>query len=139
MKLHCDVMDDLLTLYLAGEASAETKALVEAHAAENPAFAERLAAAQGVTLPPIGAPALGEDAELRALKHTRQFLFLRTMFLAWAVLFTLLPLLFTFGPEGVRFVIWGRHPGLVASFWSLAAASWVAASVMHRQVRRSGL
>lgn len=139
MKLHDDVMNDLLTVYLAGEASAETKALIEARAAEHRAFAERLSAARSATLPTGEGSPLREDAELRALKHTRQFLFLRTMFLAWAILFTLLPLLFTFDPDGVQLVIWGRHPGLVVSFWSVGTVAWVAASVMHRRVRRSGL
>jgi hypothetical protein len=29
--------------------------------------------------------------------------------------------------------------GIVLSFWSIAAASWTACYVMHRQVRQSGL
>lgn len=139
MTLHDDVMTDLLTVYLAGEASAATRALVEARAAGDPGFAGRLAAARAVSLGGGEAPAVAPDAELRALGHTRQFLFLRTLFLAWGVVFTLLPLTFTFDGGGVQFVFWGRHPGLVWSFWSLAAASWAAGVVMHRRVRQSGL
>ncbi len=138
MTLHDDVMTDLLTVYLAGEASAATRALVEARAAADAGFARRLAAARDVSLE-SAAPAAAPDAELRALGHTRQFLFLRTMFVAWGVVFTLLPLTFTFGDGGAQFVFWGRHPGLVWSFWSLAAASWTAGVLMHRQVRHSGL
>ena len=139
MKLHDDVMSDLLTVYLADDVSAETKTLVETHAAENSVFAERLAAARALSLHAAAVPGPPEDAELKSLKHTRQVLFLRTMFLAWAVLFMLLPLLFTFDNGSVQFVIWGRYPALVSSFWSLAAASWVAWYVMRRQVRQSGL
>jgi hypothetical protein len=61
------------------------------------------------------------------------------MFTAGAMLFTLLPLVFTFGSSGVQFLVLGRHPGLVWSFWSLAAASWTACYVMHRRVRQAGL
>ena len=35
MKMTDDVMNDLLTLYLAGEASADTKALIESHARQH--------------------------------------------------------------------------------------------------------
>jgi hypothetical protein len=139
MTLHDDVMNDLLTVYLAGEASAATRSLVDARAAADPAFAARLAAAQRTAVPDLSLPGPAPNAEMTALKHTRQFLFLRTLFVAWGILFTLLPLLFTFDDAGVRFVLWGRYPALVTSFWSLAAASWVAAFVMHRQVRPSGL
>ena len=41
MKLTDEVMNDLLTLYLAGEASADTRALIENHARQNAAFASK--------------------------------------------------------------------------------------------------
>ena len=53
-------------------------------------------------------------------------------------LFTLLPLVFTFDRNGAEFLIPGRHPGLVWSFWSLAVAPWTAAYVMARSVRQLG-
>ena len=39
MNVTDEVMNDLLTLYLAGEASADTKALIDSHARRNAAFA----------------------------------------------------------------------------------------------------
>jgi anti-sigma factor RsiW len=134
-----EVMDDLLTMYLAGEASGATNALVEQHARAHPAFAARLAAAGALSLSDAPAPEPAGDLELRALAQTRQFLFLRSLFFAGGLLFTLLPLVFTFGDGGVQFLVLGRHPGLVWSFWSVAAASWVACVVMQRQVRGTGL
>ena len=53
MTINDAVMNDLLTLYLAGEASPETRALVEAHARTNAAFAARLQAA-GTRARPMG-------------------------------------------------------------------------------------
>jgi hypothetical protein len=139
MKLTDEVMNDLLTLYLAGEASADTRALVESHARENAAFASKIEAAGA--LPPIGMSpgAPPRDLELRTLTETRRFIFLRTMFLAGAILFTLLPLVFSFDKRGIEFLILGREPGLMWSFWSVAAAAWTACYVMHRQVRPVGL
>ena len=139
MKMTDEVMNDLLTLYLAGEASEDTKALVESHARQNAEFASRVEAAGA--LPPIGMPHGGppSDLELRTLTETRKFILLRTVFWAGAIFFTLLPLVFTFDERGVEFLVLGRHAGLMWSFWSIAVAAWTACYVMHRQVRRVGL
>ncbi|MDO8834729.1 MAG: hypothetical protein Q7V01_04000 [Vicinamibacterales bacterium] len=139
MTISDEVMNDLLTVYLAGEASADTQALVEAHARQDQAFAARLTAARSWSLPssPAGGPP--PDRGLLALKRTREFIRLRTVFVASGVLFTLLPLTFAFDGNGIQFLILGRHPGLTWSFWSIAAASWTACYVMHREVRHAGL
>jgi len=140
MTISNDVMNDLLTVYLAGDASADTKALVEEYARGNEAFAARLKSAAAFSMPGlIPGAGLPPDEDLRALRRTREFIRLRTVFTAGGILFTLLPLVFTFGPGGAEFLILGRHPGLVWSFWSLAAASWSACFVMHRRVRIAGL
>lgn len=139
MTLSDEVLNDLLTLYLAGEASPATRRLIENHAREHPAFRSRLEAAAAVSLDAIAHDGPSGDLELLTLRKARQFLFLRAIFWAGGVLFTLLPFLFTFGDGGVRFLVLGRHPGLVWSFWSLAAACWTASFVMQRQVRQSGL
>lgn len=139
MRLDDDVMNDLMTIYLAGEASAATRALVLSRAREDPGFAARLAAAEGmaVSLPAADPPS--RDAELRALTATRQFIRLRTIFAAGAVFFTLLPLAVRGGDAGIQFVFLGRHGGLVWAFWSLAAAAWSAWLVMHRRVKAAGI
>jgi anti-sigma factor RsiW len=139
MTISDNVMNDLLTMYLAGDASADTKALVEAHAREHQAFAARLAAAKSFALPEVPRGRSSNDHELRALAATRQFIWLRTMFCASGVLFTLLPLTLKFGSDGVQFLILGREPGLMWSFWSLAAASWTAFIVVNRRIGRVGL
>ena len=139
MNVSDDVMNDLLTVYLAGEASTATKALIETYARQNPAFATKVQAAGALSLGDSSNGEPSRDLELRTLAKTRQFIFLRTLFFAGAVLFTLLPLVFTFDERGAQFLILGRYPGLVWSFWSIAAASWTACYVMHRQVRDSGL
>jgi hypothetical protein len=139
MKMTDEVMNDLLTVYLAGEASADTRVLIENHARQSPAFASKLDAAAALSLVDVPQSGPSNDLELRALAQTRQFIFLRTLFWASGLLFTLLPLVFTFDERGVQFLVLGRHPGLVWSFWSIAAASWVACYVMHRQVRQAGL
>jgi hypothetical protein len=139
MNVTDDVLNDLLTLYLAGEASADTRALIEDRARREPAFAAKLEAARKVDLA-AALPAPPQDMELRALKQTRQAIFLRTLFWAAGLFFTLLPLTFQGGEgRGVEFVFLGKHPGVVWAFWGVAAASWVAYYVMNREVKRAGL
>ena len=139
MKVTDEVMNDLLTLHLAGEASADTKALIESHAGQNAAFASKLEASGALSsfrLPDGGPPS---DHELKTLTETRKFILLRTVFWAGGILFTLLPLVFTFDERGVEFLVLGRHAGLMWSFWSIAVAAWTACYVMHRQIRPVGL
>jgi hypothetical protein len=139
MNVPDEVMDDRLTVYLAGEASAATRALIESHARQNPAFASKLEAVGTLSLGGELPRERSRDLELRALAETRRFILLRTIFLACGVLFTLLPLVFTFDERGVEFLILGRQPGLVWAFWSISVASWTACYVMNRQIRPSGL
>jgi anti-sigma factor RsiW len=142
MNVTDDVLNDLLTLYLAGEASADTRALIEERARREPAFAAKLAAARDIDVAAAlpAAPPAATDAELASLKQTRQAIFLRTLFWAAGLCFTLLPLTFQGGEgRGVEFVFLGKHPGVVWAFWGVAAASWVAYWIMNREVRKAGL
>ena len=139
MNLSDDVLNDLLTIYLSGEASAGTKALIESHARQNPALASQIAAARTWSLNDSTEGVPARDLELRTLTKTRKFILLRTVFFASGILFTLLPLLFAFDERGVHFLVLGRYPGLVRSFWTVAVASWIACVVMHRQVQDTGL
>lgn len=138
MKLPRPVMDDLLTLYLAGEASPETRALVERYALENDDFAAAMHAAAEIPLTPPAEPAA--DAELRSLKMTRQFVFLRSLFMGMAIFFTLSPFSFVFNSQkGITWLMWDASHGLATSFLSIGAASWVAWWLMRREVRKAGL
>jgi anti-sigma factor RsiW len=138
MNVTDDVLNDLLTLYLAGEASADTRALIEERARLEPAFAATLTAAReldrtaarAIELPGVlGAPPA--DVELRALWLTRNAIFFRTLFIVCAIIFTSVPLFFL-AP--------GRlHPSIVRGFWLLSALAWVACWTTHRQVRKAGL
>jgi len=129
------IWNDLATLYGAGEASAETRALVEAHAREDGAFAARLRTAGAApALPEPPAP----DAALETVRRVRQFLRLRTLFFAGAVFFTLLPLSVLSRNGQVTFLLL-HEPALRNSFWSIAATSWVAWWLMNRKVTQAGL
>lgn len=133
------VVADLTALMLAGEASPGTRRFLEAYAGANPAFAASMDQAAKLRLAAPPPPPAAEDESLKAMKRVRQFTFLRTLFMASGIFFTLLPLSVRGGSAGVEFLILGKQPGLVYAFWSIAAASWIACWIMHRQVSKRGL
>lgn len=133
-----DVLEDLAALYLAGEATAGTRRLLEDYARQHPEFNHRLRGATQWAAPQPPAPAAA-DAEAQALRRTREAIRLRTLFTAMGIAFTLLPLSFTFHGNQVKMLFFPEQTGLIASFWSVAAASWVAMYVMTRAIGRRGL
>ncbi len=66
-----EVVTDLWSLYRAGDATADSKALVDSFLAEDPAFAETLRTSEQLTsaVPPLR---LSADAERRLLDEVRQ-------------------------------------------------------------------
>lgn len=68
MTVTHDVISDLWPVYEAGEASADTRALVEEYLAQHPGFAARLSA--GLKLPGMEV-SMRQDAETQALRKTR--------------------------------------------------------------------
>jgi hypothetical protein len=111
MNVSRDVITDLLPLYLAGEASADTRALVEAFFQADPEFA-RLAVqpAPVFAQPP---PAISGDSELQALRSTQALLRRRTLLLAFALFFSLFSVAFRFDHQGAYW-LWSDQPILGA-------------------------
>jgi len=91
MNLTRDVLNDLVTLYLADEASADTRALVEEQLARDPELARQVEEARSGRLPLPAAPLPTPTAEKLALERTRQLLKSRSSTLVVAAVFTVLP------------------------------------------------
>jgi len=138
MKITRDVVQDLLTVELAGEASADTRALIAEYLASDPALARDVEAARASAgLPAAPPPAPG--AEKRALDATRQLLRVRSQTLAVALVFTLLPLSFVFEDGRVTFFLIRDAPVIGLAWWATAAALWVWHAVVRRRLRVTGL
>jgi len=67
-----DVVSDLWPLYASGEASADTRALVDAFLASDPAFAQVLRESGQIGVDPGAAPVLPPDHELMTLDLTKR-------------------------------------------------------------------
>lgn len=139
MNITQDVITDLLPAYLSGEASADTKALVDEFISGHPQFAAIVQAARRGFSEPATADqrSLAPDLEREAVSRTRAVISRQRRILAFAIVLTLLPLSFTFGSSGVRFLLWDEPR--TAVFWLPAASLWFTYVRMQRRLRTAGL
>jgi anti-sigma factor RsiW len=135
MNITRDVMKDLVTVYLAGEASADTRALVDDWLRADPELAAQVERARGLKLPAVALPA--PTVEKRAFDRTRRRLRGRGVVLGAAIYFSTLPLTVTFGSDGFH--------GLLLEDWSaripalaVAAVLWVVYWRMSRSLGAAG-
>jgi anti-sigma factor RsiW len=123
MTITRDIVIDLLPAYEAGEASADTRAAVEAYLANDADFARIVKAARrSAPLPSADASGSTTHLERDALERTRRALKKRTWTLALAVFFTLMPFTFAFRGGDVVFFMWRDEPG---SRLFLLSAAWL--------------
>lgn len=139
MTITQDVVTDLLPAYLSGEASADTKALVDEFLTGHPQFAAVVhAARRGFTESlPADQRAMAPDLEREAVRRTRAVIRRQRRALAFAVIFTLLPLSFTVGAEGIRFLL--RDEPRTAVLWLPAACLWFVYLRMQARLKTAGL
>lgn len=138
MTITRDVVRDLLVLCQAGDASADSRAIVDTWLRSDPELARQAEEARaGVALP--STVALPPSAEARTLERTRQLLRVRARTMAMAVFFTLLPLSFVFKNGRVTFMLIRDEPAIGLAWWAIAASLWVWHVAVRRRLRVTGL
>jgi hypothetical protein len=127
MNITREVVADLLPIYFSGEASSDTKLLVEEYFHENPDF-ERLAHSAGTPLETLRAasPAAAvSEKEKRDLESVRCGLDRRKWLFGLSLFLTLSPLSF-YLTHGSVFSLMGPDELWEAAFdWSMAAFFWL--------------
>src|SRR5262245_31023492 len=88
MNVTREVILDLLPVYLSGEASPATRALIEEYLKQDPELAERIRLRWVENLAQAAPSGLPPDLELRSLKRTRRILFWLRWSFAMAIAFT---------------------------------------------------
>ncbi len=139
MNVTREIVKDLLPLYVSGEASPDSRVLVESFLREDPELArladalraEELAPARGASAPP--------GAGREALSRAKSLLRRRTRLLAFALLFSGLPLTCAFDQTGVRFLLLRDAPALASASLAVASVLWIAYAVTVRRLRVTGL
>jgi anti-sigma factor RsiW len=137
MNVTKDVIQDLVVVYLSGEASADTRSLVEEYLAQNPEMAERVKGAQAFTVPQAAPP---PSLERRALDRTRQLLSRKSFLLWFAMILSYLPLSFSYttGEKSVQFLFLDK-PVFALALLPLGLAGWAAFLYTCRQLQATGL
>ena len=137
MNISRDVVKDLIAVYLAGDASADTRALVESYLKTDPELAKDVETAGGAafSLPPTRPP----SAEKQTLEATQQQLKARTSTLAVAMIFTVLPLTFVVHGTTITFFLIRDAPVIGIAWWATAAIMWIWHAMIRRRLRVSGL
>ncbi len=139
MTLTRNLVRDLLPLYAAGEASAETRQVVEQWLATDPVLTAELAALrEDQPVPPINRDRLLERERL-VIEETRHLLGRRAWWLSLALLFTaLVSVSFYYRFEGMHFPL---QRFVVLEYGSAVAAVgfWVLFFRSARRLRVAGL
>ena len=139
MNVTQNVIHDLLPAYLAGEASADTVALVEEFLRLDPDLARTVEALRATPLPepPI---ALRPTQEKETLNMTKQLLWWRGVLMGVAIFLTLLPLSFRFGDREIKWTFLQEAPPLVTALVCLGAVScWGGFLYVRRRLQVTGL
>lgn len=139
MKITRDVVTDLLPLYFGEEASADSRAVVEAFFAQDPEFA-RLARTHPEASLPQAEPATPlKETEMQTLQRTRKLLRFRGGLVGIAAFLTLLPLSFRAGDESGFAWLFLDQPVALTVIAFLAAAAWAAYFALRHRLRTAGV
>jgi anti-sigma factor RsiW len=136
MNVTRSVVEDLLAVYLAGEASADSRALVEEWMRTDANLARQVEEARRENLPPVALPE--PSVEKRALVRTRRALRFRAILLGVTIYVSTLPLTVTFNRSGFRGLLIQDWPERVVII-VLAAVLWAIYFRWSRHARASGL
>lgn len=121
MNVTRQVINDLWPVYAADEASAETRALVEAFFHQDPEFAKTLQDQGAETMLQQEIPKLPADLEAKALRRTKRLL----LGWDWTIYFAILFSCFAFG-RIVADTSWDVSPANFIITASIAVTFWVA-------------
>lgn len=131
MTVTRQVIEDLLPLYEANEASPDTRRLVEDYLALHPEIR-----AGGFTLPPVE-PVI--DLEKRAVEHTQKLLARRNGILGLAAFFNIAPLTIAFHGKTIDFLLYRDQPWLAGALFVVAAVLWAMFIHTCHRLKDSGL
>ncbi|HLJ40391.1 MAG TPA: hypothetical protein VKT50_02770 [Candidatus Acidoferrales bacterium] len=127
MNVTREVVTDLLPVYFAGEASGDTRSLVEDYFRQDPDF-ERIARSAATPLESLRgtAPMRPEaEREKRDLQNVRCELQRRKWYFGFALFFTLAPLAFAFKNGHISWLMIREAPWDAVFYWGLAVLYWV--------------
>ncbi len=136
MNVTRNVIEDLLPVYLAGEASDDTRALLEEYQREHPEFAAQLRESIARAGEIRAAPAApSPDPEKATLECTRKRMRIRSQMTGFAIGYGFLPFAFVIDHGHLTWLMVRDSPKAAIAFWIASAVCGVAAWAGGRQWR----
>jgi hypothetical protein len=131
MKPDEDVILDLLPLYFGGDASAASRAMIEAYFEEHPRFAQEVRAAQANVpgVPGTAAPNGGHAAITRIKAQLKW----RSAQIALAIFCSIAPFTFVFDNGRVVYFMWRDAPLTASVYAGVALIAWIAVWLSARR------
>jgi len=138
MNVTREVVTDLLPLYESGDASPDTRALVDQFLQSDPEFAQLVQALRTRREPrPAVSASPGPDVERDAVNRTRRALRVRSWIMGFAIFFTLVPFSFVKFSGQPTIFLWRDAPNS-RLFLVLAVILWLAYLRQSWKLRPSG-
>ena len=139
MNVTREVILDLIPVYLAGEASPATRALIDEYLRQDSELAQRVRTLSADSLPTITQTPLSSDIELRSLRRARALIGWQKWLFGLGITFTALSLSneFSFEKGHLRefhFLI-SDYPAQFGSFAALALICWISYYAIRRRLR----
>jgi hypothetical protein len=139
MKVTRDVIHDLLPAYLAGEASADTVALVEEFLRQDPDLVRTVEALRANPLPEVPV-ALRPTQEKETLNMTKRLLRWRGILMGLAIFLTMLPLSFRIDDGRMTWTFLQDMPPQATALVCLGAlACWGGFLYVRHRLQGTGL
>jgi hypothetical protein len=139
MNVTREVILDLLPVYLAGEASPATRALIEEYMEQDKDLAQRIRVQWADNLDKIAPAALPPDLELRSLHRTRAMIGWQKWLFGLGICFTAIALTseFSFGDGRIKdfHFLMRDFPTQFGSFAVLAIGCWSSYYAIRRRLR----
>jgi predicted anti-sigma-YlaC factor YlaD len=143
MNVTREVILDLLPVYLSGEASPATRALVEEYLKQDTELAQRIRVQWADNLAKAVPSALPPDLELRSLRRTRSLLIWQRWLFGLGIAFSAISLSSQFSLEGghikeFHFLL-RDYPAEFGICVALGLACWIAYFSIRRHLRTSAM
>ncbi|HLJ86598.1 MAG TPA: hypothetical protein VKZ53_07225 [Candidatus Angelobacter sp.] len=140
MNVEREVVIDLLPVYFSGEASSQTRALVEEHFRQDPEF-ERIARGANGSIDSLKLPLTppSPEKEKASLERTRTLIGRRKSFLWLAIAYSLVLAMFRVRDHHVVWIMWEEQPTQGIVFGFTAVACWIGFFVSSHKAKRVGV
>lgn len=139
MNLTREVILDLLPVYLSGEASPATRALVEEFLQQDAELAQRIRLQWTENFTKVSPSMLPPDLELRSLSRARRLLAFQRWLFALGITFTVISLTSEFSFAGGHFkefhFLLRDYPVELGTCLALGIACWTAYYFIRRRLR----